>query len=165
MNPDSDQSDLPWQQLMRWEQGALPAPDEARATALRLPVQLGDQWLDVPLMAVERILDAPVIRPLPGSDEALMGYCNLDGQALPVWQALKCLNQPINQSSKQLAAPNAAGAENPVYLLSHWGGSRVLAVDAIGPPFSEYKAISQPAQSKLLSDLKLDLPSRPQELT
>lgn len=157
MNPDSDQSDLPWQQLMHWERGAVPTPDEASAAALRLPVRLGDQWLDVPLMAVERILDTPAIRPLPGSEEALLGYCNLDGQALPVWQALKCLNQP--------QAPKAAGSEKPVYLLSHWGGSRVLAVDAIGPPYSEIKGIAQPVQSKLLSELKLDLPSRPQELT
>lgn len=151
---------------MRWHRGAVPPPNDADAQTLRLPVQIGEQWLDIPLMAVERFLDRPLIRPLPGSDTALLGYCNIDGQAVAVWQAAALVGQfePAAASQRENTAR---------YLLTRWGGSRVLAVDAVGRPYSELPSSERPSSerkgspdpetSERLSRLKLDLPSRPQE--
>lgn len=135
---------------MRWERGVstqLPKL-EFDSGPLRLPVKLGELWLDLPLMAVDRILDKPLIRPLPGSDDALLGYCNFEGQALPVWQMSALLKMPahINVS---------------FYLLTHWGGARVLAVEDVGLPYSALADDASQRSSELLSNLQLDPRSRP----
>lgn len=150
MSPNDNKSDLPWQQLLSWHEASDHPEPRAGLHLIRLPVQVGRNWLALPLTLIDRALDKPQLRYLPGSDPALLGYCASAGQALPVWKLSKMLNM--------------AEQPDPVfYLLSREPRPRVLAVEAVGRPFSVTRAVPDSATAKLLAVLQIDPESLNQE--
>jgi len=150
LSANDNKSDLPWQQLLNWHNATAHSEPKIAPHLMRLPVQVGFSWLALPLVLIDRALDSPQVRHLPGSDAALLGYCASAGQALPVWKLSTLLDM----------------AEQPdpaFYLLSHEARSRVLAVEAVGRPFSVTSVASDSATAKLLSVLQIDPGSLSQE--
>lgn len=73
---------------------------------------LGERRFALPVTAVERVLRAAAVTPLPGGPPGLLGALNVHGRVLPVADLRRCLRLPSQplQAENHLLLLRVAGA-------------------------------------------------------